>query len=181
MNNKLSAVSMNGRMAYVIMCVEAYLINKYPDRDWSIISRKMWQATSMNWADWPDMFSSVIPDVLLQYPEYSAEEFGETLSKSEFSVLKELYDGITDGIEDDPSDELNYMLNKPFEMAMVYEGTVIGDGQESFGIIEKAERVLTQNGIALPDYTKVLFSSANELNGWGNDFDGEFLSVILNR
>ncbi len=60
MNNKLSAVSMNGRMAYVIMCVEAYLINKYPDRDWSIISRKMWQATSMNWADWPDMFSSVI-------------------------------------------------------------------------------------------------------------------------
>ena len=33
MNNKLSAVSMNGRMAYVIMCVEAYLINKYPDRD----------------------------------------------------------------------------------------------------------------------------------------------------
>ena len=73
------------------------------------------------------------------------------------------------------------MLNKPFEMAMVYEGTVIGDGQESFGIIEKAEKVLALNGIALPDYTKVLFSSASELNGWGNDFDGEYLSVILNR
>ena len=86
MNNKLGAVSMNGRMAYVIMCVEAYLVNKYPDRDWSIISRKMWQATSMNWADWPDMFSSVIPDVLLQYPEYSSEDFGQTLSKHEYSV-----------------------------------------------------------------------------------------------
>ena len=181
MNNKLSTVSMNGRMAYVIMCVEAYLTKKYPNKDWSLISQKMWQATSMNWADWSDMFSSVIPDVLLQYPEYSAEDFGETLTKYEYSVLKELFSGITNGIEDDPSDELNYMLNKTFEMAMVYEGTVIGDGQESFNIIEKAERVLIRNGIALPDYTKVLFSSVNELNGWGNDFDGKFLSVVLTR
>ena len=181
MDNRFTKISMNGRMAYVIMCVEAYLVNKFPEKDWSLISQKMWQATSMNWADWPDMFSSVIPDVLLQYPEYSAVDFGETLSKREYSVLKELYAGITDGIEDDPSDELNYMLNKPFEMAMVYEGTVIGDGQESFSIIEKVEDILIQNGIALPDYTKVLFSSASELNGWGNDFDGKFLSVILRK
>lgn len=172
---------MNGRMAYVIMCVEAYLVGKYPDKDWSIISRKMWRATSMNWADWSDMFSSVIPDVLLQYPEYSPKNFDDTLSKQEYSTLNELYAGVTSGIEDDPSDELNYVLNKPFEMAMVYEGTVIGYGQESFKIIEKTERVLVNNGIDLPDYTKVLFSSAEELNGWGNDFNGEFLSTILDR
>ena len=83
--------------------------------------------------------------------------------------------------EDDPADEVNYMLNKPFEMAMVYEGTVIGDGKESLMIIEKAENVLKKNGIVLPDYTKVLFSSSDEHNGWGNDFDGRYLSIILNK
>lgn len=179
MTNKLDPVSMNGRMAYVIMCVEAYLTNKYAGRDWTIISRKMWSATSMNWADWSDMFSSVIPDVLLQYREYSVEEFDSTLSEKEYRLLKELYEGITEGNEADPDDELNYILNKPFEMATVYEGTIIGDGKESFEIIDETEKILLRNGIDLPDYKKVLFSSVAELNGWGNDFNGERLSVII--
>lgn len=181
MINKLSTVSMNGRMAYVIMCVETYFLKKYPERDWALIFRIMWKATSMNWADWSDMYSSVIPDVILQFDAYSSKEFGNTLSVEEFAKVKNLYFGITEGIEDDPNDEVNYMLNKPFEMAMVYEGTVIDDGKESFEIIEKTEQILICNGFDLPDYSKVLFSSVNEHNGWGNDFDGVFLSCLLNK
>ena len=73
------------------------------------------------------------------------------------------------------------MLNKPFELAMVYEGMVIGDGKESLKIIADTEMVLDRHGIPLPDHSKVLFSSIAERNGWGNDFDGRFLSRILNR
>ena len=73
----------------------------------------------------------------------------------------------------------NYILNMPFEMAMVYEGTTVGDGKESFGIIDEIEKILTNHNIPLPDYSKVAFSSISELNGWGNDFDGAFLSIIL--
>ena len=65
-------------------------------------------------------------------------------------------------------------------MAMVYDGARIGDGKQSLEIIDNAENVLTSREIALPDYTKVSFSSGAELNGWGNDFDGRFLSIILN-
>lgn len=83
------------------------------------------------------------------------------------------------GSEDDADDELNYLLNKPFEMAMVYEGTEIGDGEESFIIIKETERVLESNGIILPDVNAVSFSNSSERNGWGNYFDGSFLSVIL--
>ena len=100
----------------------------------------------MNWADWADMYSSVIPDVILQFDAYSSKEFSNTLSVEEFAKVKNLYFGITEGIEDDPNDEVNYMLNKPFEMAMVYEGTVIDDGKESFEIIEKTEQILRCNG-----------------------------------
>ena len=181
MTNQLYNVSMNGRMAYVIMCVEAYLVNKYHEKDWTIISKLMWKATSMNWADWSDLYSTIIPDVFLQYEQYSAADMGKALSNQEFNTVKELYDGITDGCEDDPGDELNIILNKPFDMAMVYEGTVIGDGKESVKIIRKTEQILKNNGIALPDYSKVLFSSIEERNGWGNDFYGEYLSIVLSK
>lgn len=99
--------------------------------------------------------------------------------KKTFQNLHMLYEGITSGSEDDADDELNYLLNKPFEMAMVYEGTEIGDGEESFIIIEETERVLESNGIILPDVNAVSFSNSSERNGWGNYFDGRFLSVIL--
>ena len=45
--DKMDKVSMNGRMAYVIMCVEAFLKAKYHDRDWTLIAQKMWQATTL--------------------------------------------------------------------------------------------------------------------------------------
>lgn len=180
MTDQLYNASMNGRMAYTIMCVEAYLVNKHPERDWTIISKLMWKATSMNWADWSELYSTVIPDVFLQYKQYSAADMGAAISSQEFYIVKELYSGITDGCEDDPEDELNIILNKPFDMAMVYEGTVIGDGKESIKIIRGAEQILKNNRIALPDYSKVLFSSVEERNGWGNDFNGEYLSIVLN-
>lgn len=179
MKNKFCSISMNGRMAYTIMCVEAYLKARYPEKDWTFVSEIMWKATSTNWGDWPEEYSTIIPDVLLQYDTYDIKELGDCLTEETFSSLKDLYSGITEGIEDDPSDELNYMLNKPYEMAMVYEGTVIGDGQDSFDIISNAEAVLKKHDIPLPDYKKVLFSSSDEKNGWGKDFDGRYLSIIL--
>lgn len=179
MNEKLNQVSINGRMAYLIMCVEAYLVAKYPYRDWSLVAQRLWRATDMNWADWSEMYSSLIPDVLFQYTEYDPESFVDSISEEEYKQLKVLYSGITDGLEDDSSDELNRMLNLPFDMSMVYEGTVIGDGTESIAIIKEAVSILNTNGIQPPDLDKVTFSSASERNGWGNDFDGSFLSIIL--
>ena len=180
MKNKLEDVSMNGRMAYVIMCVEAYLKSVYPQKDWTLIAKAMWKATNTNWGDWPDLYCVYIPDVFLHYNSFDEDELGSSISEDEYNMLRKLYSGITEGREDDPSDELNYVLNKPFEMAMVYEGTVIGDGKESFEIVDEIEVVLSNHNIPLPDWSRVVFSNASELNGWGNDFDGTFLSIILN-
>ena len=179
MNDRFDKVSMNGRMAYVIMCVEAYLISVYPERNWALLANAMWKATNNNWGDWTDMYSGFLPEVLFQYDTYDQDDLSSSYTEQEYTVLKALYSGITEGKEDDPSDELNYMLTKPFEMAMVYEGTGIGDGSESIDIINNTESVLNDRHIPLPDYQKVLFSKSVELNGWGNDFDGTYLSIIL--
>ncbi|OUM64464.1 hypothetical protein PIROE2DRAFT_8775 [Piromyces sp. E2] len=153
------------------MCVESYLKRVYPERNWKLLAEAMWKATNNNWGDWTDMYSGFLPEVLLQYDNYDQDDFASSLSEQKYIELKALYSGITEGKEDDPSDELNYVLNKPFEMAMVYEGTGIGDGSESIDIINRIETVLNDKQIPLPDYQKVLFSKFEELNGWGNDFD----------
>ena len=179
MSNRLTPVSMTGRMAYIVMCIEKYLIIKYPDRDWRTLSKVLWKSTSMNWGDWAELYSNYIPDVILQYDAYDSDEFADYIDENTFSFIKALYSGITSGNEDDPTDIVNTLLNLPHEMAMVYEGTTIGDGQESLSIIEHAEAILLNQDIELPDYTKVLFSKTSERNDWGNDFDGSYLSIIL--
>ena len=170
---------MTGRMAYIVMCIEKYLIIKYPDRDWRTLSKVLWKSTSMNWGDWAELYSNYIPDVILQYDAYDSDEFADYIDENTFSFIKALYSGITSGNEDAPTDIVNTLLNLPHEMAMVYEGTTIGDGQESLSIIEHAEAILLSQDIELPDYTKVLFSKTSERNDWGNDFDGSYLSIIL--
>ena len=167
-------------MAYVIMCVEAWLQVTYPDRDWAIVSETMWKATEINWGDWADIYVGYIPHVLLSYEEYG-EDLSESFSEDIYNNLIKLYSGITSGNEDDPDDVLDYMLTKPHEMAMVYEGTRIGDGHESIEIIEKLEMVLNNNGIPLPDYQRLYFSNYEQLHGWGNNFDGRFLSIVLSK
>lgn len=180
MNVNLSNISMNGRMAYTIMCVEAFLKATHPDRDWTLLSTKMWEATSSNWGDWPDMFCGYIPHVLFQYDTYDADDLESSMTEQEFYIMKNTYNGITIGDEDNPNDEVDFVIKKPFEISMVYEGTTIGDGYESLEIIAELENVLSSHGIPLPDYRKVEFSSIKELNGWGHDFDGRYLSVLLN-
>jgi len=180
MNTKFNTISMNGRMAYVIMCVERFLVTVYPEKDWKLIAQKMWKATSQNWGDWPEEYYEIIPEYILSTNGYNSEEY-EYISEDEYHIILDLYNGITSGSEDDISDEVNYMLNKPYEMAMVYEGTVIGDGKESIKIIENSESILLKNNIDLPDSNCLNFSSVSQKNGWGNDFEGEELSIILKK
>ncbi len=179
MDTRFNTISMNGRMAYIIMCVEKYLKSIYSNKDWTLLAEKLWAATSMNWGDWTDMYSNYIPDVLFQYDKYD-EELSSGMTPSEYSQIKELYSDITEGLEDDPEDQINFMLNKPFELATIYEGTTIGSGSESLEIINETEALLSNHGISIPDYHCVEFSKFTERNGWGNDFDGRKFSIILN-
>ena len=80
MDKRFDSVSMNGRMAYVIMCVESFLVSKYSDKNWTIVSEQMWKATSENWGDWPEEYSSIIPDVFLQYEYFDEEDLGDSIT-----------------------------------------------------------------------------------------------------
>lgn len=96
MDSRFSNISMNGRMAYVIMCVELYLKNTYPEKDWNLLSEAMWKATNMNWGDWSDFYFGFIPDVIFQYSSYDSNELSSSYSEEGYNRLLSLYSGLTE-------------------------------------------------------------------------------------
>jgi len=173
-------ISMNGRMAYAILCIEQYLSTLYPDKDWSPLSKKMWAVTSESWDEWIDTFIEVIPQYLFEFNSYEESDF-ENLTEDEYELFVELFDGVSDGKYDDPSDKVGYIINslKLIEETYAYS-TIPGVGEEAIDIIVRVCDVLESDSVELPSLDLVSFSSFQERSGWGNPIDGQNLSIILN-
>ena len=39
--NDFYSITMTGRLCYIFMCIERYLVTLYPDRDWTPISKSL--------------------------------------------------------------------------------------------------------------------------------------------
>lgn len=165
-------ISMNGRMAYSILCVEKYLLDKFPNDDWESLSRLMWEATSSLWDEWADKFIEIIPEYLFEKPTFLESDF-EELTEEEYNEFVLL-------LKDKP-DTVNQLLLKLYELEQVYSYTSIPEtGKEASQIVLDICSILEENEIPLPDLSTVQFSSFSEKNGWGNNFEGAAISLILN-
>jgi len=174
--NMLLDVSMNGRMAYAIMCIEKYLVNKYPNKDWTKLSQLMWEATSSYWDTWDNKYIEIIPEYLFEFSNYEDSDF-ESLTKEDYDYYVSLFEGISDGSEDD---ELNVVLSTLHSLQEVYcYSDIPNEGKESLDIIESLCRVLENESVELPNPDLVKFSSFEEKDGWGEQFDGAKLSIIV--
>lgn len=169
---------MTGRMAYTILCVEKYLLDKYPDKDWKELSSRMWKVTSVAWDEWIDEFIEIIPQYLFEFDNFEESDF-EELSKEDYDYFVKLYEGVSEGLCDDPSDKVNFLLNSLKELEEVYSYTSIpGKGEESIAIVSKVCTMLSEENIEIPDISLVEFSSFEDRNGWGKSFDGTSISLI---
>lgn len=169
--NTFSNISMNGRMAYAILCVEQYLCSKFPDDDWSILSREMWKVTSLYWDEWNERFIEIIPQYLFEFDTYENSDF-EKISKEDYFAFVELFKN--------KPDTINQLLLKLQDLYDVYiYSDIPGEGEEASQIVLDICNILDQNNVSLPNVESVSFSSFSEKNGWGNSFNGESLSLIL--
>lgn len=169
----LKDVSMNGRMAYGIMCFEKFVIEKYSSKDWNILVKQLWCATSEFWDNWSEKTMEYIPEYLFEFEDFESSEF-EYITKEEYLKLNDLLKGI--------DDKVNQLLLKLLEIEEVYSYTCIpGYGEESLKILKDIARMLEKENIPLPDPKLVEFSKFSEKNGWGEPFDGTKLSIILNK
>ncbi len=103
------------------MCIERYLLALFPDRDWTLLAKKMWQwPVQKNWVDdnaW-DAYLSILPELVMTgyKSEHAAtvEEYirapWHEITREEYEQAAALYSGITDG---DPEDEFCKVIALP--------------------------------------------------------------------
>ena len=166
-------ISMNGRMAYAILCVEKYLKEKFPNDNWDNLSKLMWNVTAIYWDEWDNKFIEIIPEYLFEFSTYAESDFEE--------ITEEEYNSFVSLLKDKPA-TLNDLLMKLHQIQEVYSYSSIPDnGKEASQIVLDICSILKNDGISLPDINTVTFSNFSERNGWGSKFDGTKLSLILNK
>lgn len=171
--NDFNNISMIGRAAYCVMCVEKYALAKYPEKDWKPLLKWMWQITTENFDEWYYRFMEILPDYLYEFDNYKDSDF-EYLSEDDYNYYSEFLKDI--------DSNMNKLLKITTEISMVYSYTEIpGIGKESIKLVEKAISILNTAGIEPPNVADVSRFSFSEKNGWGNHFDGTTLSVVLNN
>lgn len=168
-----NTISMNGRMAYAIICIEKYLLDKFPNDDWSELSKVMWNVTSMYWDEWDNKFIEIIPEFLFEFNSYAESDF-EEISENEYDCFVSLFKG-------KPS-TINTLLFKLHQIQEVYcYSSIPENGKEASQLVIDICAILENDNVSLPDLNTVKFSSFTEKDGWGNKFDGTNLSLILNQ
>lgn len=174
MNKKdFKNISMNGRLAYQLMCVERYLVSKYPNKDFTKLMELLWQVTNgMYWDTFSDYVMDLEPSTLFEFNTYEEQEWLR-LSKEEYKELTPCMKGL-DNVVDDLFETLK-------EQTFVYAYTEVPKNtKESIDIVFDTIKFLKQEKIKLPDVKLVEFSTIDQQDGWGNSFDGTKLSIILN-
>lgn len=171
-NFNFSDISMNGRIAYAIMCAERYALSKYPEKNWKPLFTWMWKCTSDYFDEWYYRFMEILPEYLYEFDNYKDAQF-DYLSEKDYNYYSAFLRDIDKNMEK--------LIVIPTKIAMVYSYMPIPkEGKESIKLVYAAIKILEDNNINLPDPTTVAFSKFSEKNGWGNPFDGKVLSIIIN-
>ena len=210
MDKRFENITMTGRMCYIFMCMERYLLALYPDRDWTFVAKKMWQWPAAScWHDdeW-DAYISIMPELVMTgyktegyetAQDYIDAGFHE-ITREEYEQAVALYTGLTDG---NPEDEICRLFDIPCTMVNVCDGydynDEVGDKQ-TVDAINEIEGILKKRGIPLPDISLVAEYSPENVDytikwwykygpdffphndRWGMPTRGtEKLSIILNK
>lgn len=177
---KLDNLSLTGRLCYLFMCIEKYLTICYPERNWEIVAKNIWQWTNVYWNEGCDRYSVVVPEYLFEFSDYEKTNtlvFDGMLSKGEYLELTNLFAGLTTG---NSEDEINQVLILPIEFNNECECTNFEDANApTLMILYKMHDFLSMHNIRFPSISNVQNMTVDQRNGWGNFIDSEYLSIII--
>ncbi len=191
MNDDFKNITMIGKICYLFMCMERYLLALYPDHDLRPVARKMWQWSSHWWDEAWDNYSTVVPEYLMEfgtYEETNERSFDGELSKSDYDEIIALYNGITNGKGEN---EFDQVMRLPIDFGNATEGTSVKDAEaEVVECLVIMENILKKHDILLPDKSILChfeydrekpYVEGEKEPGWGDFENTEYLSIILNK
>ncbi len=184
-------ITMTGRLCYIFMCMEKYLVTLYPERDWTPVAKRMWQWTENWWDEAWYIYSIAVPEFIMEfdtYEETKEREYEGNLEKDDYEEMTALFRGITDG---KGNDELCEVLMFPIDFGCICEGTCISGAEPYVAeLIEEIETILKKHNISLPDKSVLQHfvyergkpvAWGEKAPGWGEFENTEYLSIILNK
>lgn len=167
-----SGMSLRGLTAYGISCLNIYVKNKYPTKDFTKVLDKACQITEDGAP--PDesagAYMEIIPEYLYEFDNYEDAEF-EYMSKEEFEEFV--------SIVPNDDDDLNSIMHDIFSIIWNYCYVAVEpDVPESVINVLNIVNVMKKNSYNVPSidyFTKYLFDVKG---GWGDFIDRkEYLSV----
>jgi len=172
MENRINNISIRGRIAYLVMCFEAYVLGKYPERNWKPVSEMMWRICDKS--DYIDCsayrFVEITPEHLYKQNVYSESNF-KYLSEDEYNIFI--------SIIPNNDNEINVLMHSIFDVAIEYAYCGIPKGApDTIPYIEDVENIILKSNICLPDVSLVS-KYTDPADWWGDPFDGRYLSLIL--
>ena len=73
MNNHIKDITLMGRLAYILMCIEKFLVNVYPKRDWQLLSKAFWAFSRLCISNWMYFYGELTPDIVLHDGKYNRD------------------------------------------------------------------------------------------------------------
>ena len=183
-------ITMTGRICYLFMCIEKYLITLYPNNDWTPIAKRMWQWTNKFWNKSWDIYSEAVPEFILEfdtYEETNIREYEGNLKEDDYKEIIACFKGITNGNE---NDEICQVLMFPIDFGNFCDGaSFYGAEPYVLEILSDMRKILLKHSIPVPDTSKLTcftFERGKRTRidepelGWGGLANTEYLSIILN-
>lgn len=172
MDRIIYTLSIRGRIAYVIMCFEKYVLAKYPRRNWAPVCDMMWRICDSS--DYIDnsayRYMEIIPEYLYEFDNFQDAEF-DYLTPEEYKIFTTIIPS------DDP--DVETIMHSIYSIAMEYAYTSIPPtAPDTIPYILKAEDCLKKSGLPLPDVS-VLTQYTDPVYWWGTPFDGRYLSTVV--
>lgn len=163
-------ISIRGRVAYTICLFEKYLIyNNCNVKEWINILEKLWSYTNTEYLDdWMYEMAEYMPNSVLE----DSYEGCEYISHKEFEELNFLYKKTNPEI-------LNFLQLIYDIGTMDLYSKLIDKSIDTIKKINIAIQILENSNIEILSVAQFKQYSFNEYNGWGKQFNGEKLSIIL--
>lgn len=175
MNNELTFknISLRGRVAFAINCLEKYLSRLDLNLDdWNIVLHKYWSFTDIEYLDdWNEIISEILPDNLLEFDNYQEHGF-DNLNEDEFKKLYILYRHIDDSVME--------LMRLIFELGSSHAySVIINEGNASLRIVQDILTCMNSHNIGLPSIGIYQSMLIQDNRGWGNKFRGKDYSLLL--
>lgn len=199
-SQKLNNITITGRLSYIFMCIEKYLINLYPQKDWTPVARRMWNITKdkdhLSEGSPGNSYREIVPSYIMKlykngygYDKVNSMVFEGKLEKDTYDEIRALYDGIYAG---DPDEEINKIIRLIDDFVYCckyFNSDFLHYDERTIKLCMEADSILINNGIELPDLKllepykfnrkRIELKYVERVKAFGFGVDAAHLSQIL--